>query len=74
MQIPSQLPDAFSSAAGGMLTAQRRLDQDAQAIAADPFNVDALVDSSLAPLAVQANASVFRAADQASRSLFDAYA
>jgi len=66
--------DAFSSAAGGIAAAQRRLEADAQTIAGDPFDVDALVDSNLAPLAVQANAAVFRSADETTQSLFDAYA
>ena len=65
---------AFSFADGGVIAGERRLDQDAQAIAHDPFDVDALVDAGVAPLAVQANAAAFRAADRASRSLFDAYA
>ena len=68
------LVNAFSSAAGGILAGERRLDQDAQAIARDPFDVDALVDADVAPLAVQANAAAFRAADRATQSLFDAYA
>jgi hypothetical protein len=72
MQMP--LVNAFASAAGGTLAGERRLDQDAQAIARDPFDVNALVDADVAPLAVQANAAAFRAADRATRSLFDAYA
>jgi hypothetical protein len=72
MQI--QLATAFSSAAGGILAAERRLDRDAEAIARDPFDVDALVDAGDAPLAVQANAAAFRAADRTTASLFDAYA
>ena len=69
-----QLVSAFSSAAGGLVAAERRLDRDAEAIARDPFDVDALVDADVAPLAVQANAAVFRSADRATHSLFDAYA
>ena len=65
---------AFSAAAGGIPAAQRRLDHDVQAIARDPFDVDSLVDAELAPLAVQANAAVFRAADSTTHRLFDGYA
>ncbi|MGN6380567.1 MAG: flagellar hook protein FlgE [Gaiellales bacterium] len=69
-----QLTSAFSSAAGGIAAAESRLDQDAQEIARDPFDVDALVDAEFAPVAVQANAAVFRAADDTSRSIIDVYA
>ena len=72
MQI--QLVSAFTSAAGGIATAERSLDLDAQHIAQDPFDVDSLVDGALAPVAVQANAAMFRAADQTSKFLVDAYA
>jgi hypothetical protein len=72
MQV--QPTSAFSSAAGGIVSAERRLDRDAEAIAQDPFDVDALVDGQLAPVAVQANAAMFRAADEASQSLIDTYA
>ena len=69
-----QLQTAFSSAAGGIVAAERRLDRDAEQISRDPFQVDALVDGELAPVAVQANAGMVRAADQASGSLIDTYA
>lgn len=69
-----QLQTAFSSAAGGIVAAERRLDRDAERISKDPFNVDALVDGRLAPVAVQANAAMFRAQDQATQSLIDTYA
>jgi len=69
-----QLQTAFSSAAGGIVAAERRLDHDAKQIFKDPFEVDALVDEEFAPVAVQANAATFRAADEASKSLIDTYA
>jgi hypothetical protein len=72
MQI--QPVSAFTSAAGGIAASERSLDLDAQHIARDPFGVDSQVDDVLAPVAVQANAAMFRAADQTSRFLVDAYA
>ncbi len=69
-----QLQTAFSSAAGGIVAAERRLDRDAEHIARDPFKVKAMVDGKLAPVAVQANAAMFRAQDQATQSLIDTYA
>jgi hypothetical protein len=72
MQV--QLQTAFSSAAGGIVAAERRLDSDAEQIAKDPFEVDALAEGKLAPVAVQANAAMFRVADQAGQSLIDTYA
>jgi hypothetical protein len=72
MQI--QLVSAFTSAAGGIAASERSLDLDAKHIAQDPFDVDSMVDSELAPVAVQANAAMFRAADQTSKFLVDTYA
>jgi hypothetical protein len=65
---------AYSSALSGILAAQRRLDEDADRIAQDPFDVDALVESTWQPLAVQANAQMLRAADESTGALFDALA
>jgi hypothetical protein len=65
---------AYSSALAGILAAQQRLDEDADRIAQDPFDVDALVESTWQPLAVQANAQVLRAADESTGALFDALA
>jgi hypothetical protein len=65
---------AYSSALAGILAAQQRLDEDADRIAQDPFDVDALVESPWQPLAVQANAQVLRAADESTGALFDALA
>jgi hypothetical protein len=65
---------ASSSALSGILAAQRRLDEDADRIAQDPFDVDALVESTWLPLAVQANAQMLRGADQSTGALFDALA
>jgi len=62
---------ATSSALGGILAAQRRLDEDADRIAQNPFDVDALVEAAWQPLAVQANAQVLRAADESTGALFD---
>jgi hypothetical protein len=56
------------------VAAERRLDRDAEHIAKDPFKVKAMVDGKLAPVAVQANAAMFRAQDQATQSLIDTYA
>jgi len=67
-------PSASSSALFGILAAQRRLDEDADRIAQDPFDVDALVESTWQPLAVQANAQMLRAADESTGALFDALA
>jgi hypothetical protein len=66
--------NAYSSAIAGIRAAQDRLDADADRIAADPFDVDALVESTWQPLAVAANAHVLRAADESSGALFDALA
>jgi len=55
----------------GISEAQRRLDDDADRIARDPFDVDALVESMWQPLAVQANAEVLRAVDQSTGALID---
>ena len=67
-------PSASSAALSGILAAQRRLDEDADRIAQDPFDVDALVESTWQPLAVQANAQMLRAADESTGALFDALA
>jgi hypothetical protein len=72
MQI--QPASAFSSAAGGIAASERGFDLDAQHIAQDPFDVDSQVDAKLAPVAVQANAAMFRAADQTSKFLVDVFA
>ena len=69
-----QVGPATSSALSGILAAQRRLDEDADRIAQDPFDVDALVESAWQPLAVRANAEVLRAADESTGALFDALA
>jgi hypothetical protein len=69
-----QLQTAFSSAAGAMVAAERRLDRDVERISKDPFDVDALVDGTFAPVAVQANAGLVRACDQTRQSLIDTYA
>ena len=63
--------NAYSSALSGILAAQRRLDDDADRIARDPFDVDALVESTWQPLAVQANAQVLHAVDESNGSLID---
>jgi hypothetical protein len=47
---------------------------DADAIAKDPFDVDAIVESTWQPLVVAANAQVLRAADESAGGLFDALA
>ena len=65
---------AYSAALAGILAAQQRLDEDADRIAQDPFDVDAIVESTWQPLAVQANAQVLRAADESTGALFDALA
>ena len=67
-------PTASSSALAGILAAQRRLDEDAVRIAQDPFDVDALVESTWQPLAVRANAGMLRAVDESAGALFDALA
>lgn len=67
-------PSASASALSGILAAQRRLDEDADRIAQDPFDVDALVESAWQPLAVRANAQVLRASDESTGALFDALA
>jgi hypothetical protein len=67
-------PSSTSSALAGILAAQQRLDEDADRIAQDPFDVDALVESTWQPLAVQANAQMLRATDESTGVLFDALA
>jgi hypothetical protein len=69
-----QIGPASSSALAGILAAQRRLGEDADRISQDPFDVDALVESTWQPLAVRANAQVLRASDDAAGALFDALA
>lgn len=66
--------NAYSSALSGIRAAQDRLDADADAIAKDPFDVDAIVESTWQPLVVAANAQVLRAADESAGALFDALA
>ena len=63
--------NAYSSALSGILAAQRRQDADADRIARDPFDIDALVESTWQPLAVQANAQVLHAVDESNGSLID---
>jgi hypothetical protein len=65
---------AYSMALSGMFTAMHALDADAAKVAADPTDVHALVDATAQPLAVAANAIVLRAAREADRYLFDAWA
>jgi hypothetical protein len=72
MQTPP--PNAYSSALSGIFTAMHALDTDAAKVAADPTDVHALVDATTQPLAVAANAIVLRAAREADRYLFDAWA
>ena len=69
-----QIGSATSSGLAGILAAQRRLDDDADRIAQDPFDVDALVESAWQPLAVHADAQVLRASDESTGALFDALA
>jgi hypothetical protein len=63
--------NAYSSALSGILAAQRRLDDDADRIARDPFDIEALVESACQPLAVQASAQVLHAVDESNGSLID---
>jgi hypothetical protein len=72
MQTPP--PSAYASALSGIFTAMHALDADAAKVAADPTDVHALVDATTQPLAVAANAIVLRAAHEADRYLFDAWA
>ncbi len=65
---------AYASAFTGIFTAMHALDEDAARVAADPTDVHALVDATTQPLAVAANAIVLRAAREADRYLFDAWA
>jgi hypothetical protein len=69
-----QIGPASSSALAGILAAQRRLDEDADRIARDPFDVAALVESTWQPLAVRANAQVLRAVGESTGALVDALA
>ena len=69
-----QIGPASSSALAGILAAQRRLDEDADRIVRDPFDVDALVESTWQPLAVKANAQMLRSADESTGSLLDVLA
>jgi hypothetical protein len=69
MQIPAT--NAYSSALAGVSEAQRRLDDDADRIAQDPFDVDALVESTWQPRAVQANGQVLRAVDESTGAPID---
>lgn len=65
---------AYSMAVSGILTASHSLDEDAARVAADPTDLTALVDSTVQPYAVAANAAVLRAAHEADQYLFDAWA
>jgi hypothetical protein len=65
---------AYSMALSGMFTAMHALDADAAKVAADPTDVEALVDATTQPLAVAANAIVLCAAREADRYLFEAWA
>jgi hypothetical protein len=69
-----QIGPATSSALSGILAAQRRLDEGADRVARNPFDVDALVESAWQPLAVLANAQVLRASNESTGALFDALA
>ena len=65
---------AYTMAIAGILTAGQALDGDAAQVADDPFDIDALVDSTVQPYAAAANVKVLDAARDMDRSLFDAYA
>jgi hypothetical protein len=65
---------AYSMAVAGILSAGHSLDEDAARIAADPTDIGALVDRTVQPYAVAANAAVLRAAREADQYLFDAWA
>jgi hypothetical protein len=65
---------AYAMAVAGVMTAGQMLDDDAARVAADPFDIGALVDSTVQPYAAAANVRVLEAARDMDRSLFDAYA
>jgi precorrin-6x reductase len=65
---------AYSMAVAGILSAGHALDEDAARVAADPTDISALVDSTVQPYAVAANAAALRAARETDQHLFDAWA
>jgi hypothetical protein len=63
--------DAQTSALGGLSSARARMDDDASAIAADPSDIDAIVDLSMAEYAFKVNAVVLRESNRSLQSLVD---
>ena len=63
--------DAQASALAGMSSARARMNDDASAIAADPSDIDAIVDLSVAGYAFKANAVVLRESNRSLQFLVD---
>jgi hypothetical protein len=66
--------NAYSMATAGIVSAGHALNDDAARIARDPTDIEAMVDSTVQPYAVAANATVLRAVRETDRYLFDAWA
>ena len=69
-----QPTDALGFALEGLNKARTRMAEDAQTIAEDPWDIDAIVDLQLQKHAFAANAVVLRTIDETHRTLLDALA
>lgn len=65
---------AFDILAAGLGQARASLDTSAQAIAQDPFDIDAILDLSVASLGIAAMARAIHVVDETTGSLIDALA
>ena len=68
---PAGIGSALSVLAGGLDRARAQQGEAAERIASSPFDVDAIVDLSLAGRAFEASAVAFRSVAESERTLID---
>ena len=68
---PAAVGSALSVLAGGLDRARAQQGEAAERIASSPFDVDAIVDLSLAGRAFEASAVAFRSVAETERTLID---
>jgi hypothetical protein len=68
---PAAIGSAMSVLAGGLDRARAAQSEAAERIAASPFDVDAIVDLSIAGRAFEASAAAFRSVAETERTVID---
>ncbi len=68
------LPSAFDSLVGGLSRSRATIDEAASAIAADPFDVEAIVSLNVSTAAMSGMARALRVSAETQEALFDALA